>query len=131
MNIKTLIAGKPLPLATCTLSKEAVDLYRDATGDNSSLHQEDASLVPPTAVAALAIKHLLDSLNLPDGTVHVGQELSLQQATATDQKLVCHAQIAQSTEKRGWHFVSVAFQIHGRDEKPSVSGLSTLLIPAE
>ena len=131
MSIATLKAGEALPSARFTLTAEAVAAYRDAVGDEAPLYREEPSLVPPTALAALAVKHLLEALELPPGTVHAAQELTFQRSTMAGQELVCRAHIDQSGERRGWHFVTVDFQIEDAAGQTAVAGRSNLLIPAE
>lgn len=131
MGMANLKAGTALPSTRFTLTAEMVSAYRNAVEDEAPLYGEEPSLVPPTAQAALAVKHLLEALSLPPGTVHIGQELTFHRAAQVGQELLCQAHIDQSGERRGWHFVTVGFQIADLEDQTTVSGRSNLLIPAE
>lgn len=87
-------------------------------------------LVPPMGVAALAIRALLEEAPLPDGAVHLGQELAFLDPVAIGEALTVSAQVANRTERAGWALLVVETAVFGAGGRPVMSGRSTLTFPA-
>ena len=131
MDITQLAAGHQLPKTRLVLDAQAVRSYRDAVGDASPLYGEDPSLVPPMAVAALSLRHMLRALTLPPGTVHAGQELSFRQPVAVGQEVVCRAQVSQVGQRKGWLSLVIEFQVDAQQPQahtPALAGRIILFI---
>lgn len=111
MDVTLVTAGYQFPETRFVLDADEVRAYRDAVGDTSPLYERCPSLVPPMAVAALALRHMLSVLELPPGAVHAGQELTFQRPVELGQELVCRAQVSQAAQRRQWRTVMVEFQM--------------------
>jgi hypothetical protein len=129
VDVKELIPGRELPSSRFVLDPKTVKAYRDAVGDTSAVFQEASPIVPPSAVAALSLRHLLDVLGLPPGTLHTGQELSFHRIALVDQEMSCLAKVAQAAQRKGWLTLVIEFETSSADGT-CVTGRSTLfLIP--
>ena len=95
-SITTLARGQALPDATFALSDVDVRAYLDATGDTGDYR--DA--VPPLAVVALALRELLRTLSLPEGSLHTGQEGEHLAAVHRGEPLTMRGHIAQRSERQ-------------------------------
>ena len=79
VDYSKLIPGQKISGQNYVLDADTVSRYIDAVDDRSRLYSEDKGrgLVPPMAVSALSLRSVINALEIPGGTLHVGQEFSL------------------------------------------------------
>ena len=130
LDIATLAAGETLPQVSYVLDAASVEAYRNAVEDGSLLYREEPKLVPPMAVAALALRGLLEALSMPPGTIHAGQELTFSQALPVGAQVSCNLTIAQNSVRGEWRFVTVEISVT-QQEREVLRGKTTLLVPVE
>ena len=82
------------------------------------------------AVAALALRGVIDDLGIPGGTVHVGQELEIASAVRAGQAVECTATVVQNSVRGGARFVAVSFDVADEGGRAVMIGKSTLVLPA-
>jgi hypothetical protein len=128
-SLAALPKGFEFPPATFTLSREWVAEYVAAAGDEAIGALGDG-LVPPMALAAQAVRALIEASPLPPGTLHAGQELSFRRAVRTGEQLTAQARIASRGERAGWVLMSVDFDVQAGGESV-MSGRATVTFPAE
>lgn len=128
-TLAALPKGYEFPQTTFTLSAEWVNAYVDAVGD-SAIKNIGPDLVPPMAVAALAIRALIEASPLPPGTLHAGQELSFHRAINVGEELSVGAKIVSRGERAGWVLMSVDLEASAGDEQV-MSGRATITFPVE
>ena len=128
MDYSQLKVGQQLTSRTFVLEREAVAAYISAVEDASPLYA-DGRLAPPTTVAALGLKGILEDLEVPGGTVHLGQELEFLEAVEIGESLTCNATIAQNSVRGQWRFLSVAVEVNAGDARPVLKGRSTIILP--
>jgi hypothetical protein len=90
-----LEAGYEFPPGNYTLDAARVALFLKAVEDSSYQYLENG-LVPPMAVAALAMAALSNTITLPPGSIHVSQEISFVQAVRVDEALTSYARLARA-----------------------------------
>ena len=80
LDYSLLKTGNEISDQTYTLSKKEVDLYLEAVQDQSKREFDESGieLSPPMAIAALSLRGVVNDLQIPGGTLHVGQEMSFQ-----------------------------------------------------
>lgn len=127
-KISDVVAGQDLGKAGFRLEASMVREYLSAVEDSSELYKE-GTLVPPTAIAALGVRAILEELSLPPGTLHAAQELTMHRAAAAEDAVICKARVAQSSERQGWQFVVVEFTIADDEANEILDGRTTLLVP--
>jgi hypothetical protein len=127
-SIATLPRGHVFPSAPLSLTPEAVAAYVAATQDSSTYASTGG--VPPLAVAALALRRLLEACSLPPGSLHTGQEVDFHAAVRPGDELVMTGEIAQRSERAGMAIVVVAFAV-SRPDGPVVTGRTTVMAPLE
>jgi acyl dehydratase len=81
------------------------------------------------AVAALAIRALLDRAALPAGAVHIGQEITFQRAVRAGETLSASARIVSRGERGGWVLMGIELSVEGEGE-PVMEGRATVTMPA-
>ena len=127
-SISDVVAGQELGKASFRLDASMVREYIAAVEDSSDLYQE-SDLVPPTAIAALGVRAILEELSLPPGTLHASQELTIHRAVAAGDAVSCNARVVQSSVRQGWQFVVVEFTVADDEAKDILDGRTTLLVP--
>jgi hypothetical protein len=110
------------------LQSREVDLYLQAVGESHSLYKQQR-FVPPTALAAYALRGILREINLPPAAIHSAQETSVSRPVTSDEAIVFRARLTQNSVRGGWRFVSVDFSGVDEEEKQVIQGRSTVLIP--
>ena len=129
-GISEITSGQDLGTAHFRLDSAVVGEYLAAVEERSALYQE-TDLVPPTAVAALGVRAILEQLAIPSGTLHLSQELSMHRAVTSGHEVTCRAHVAQSGQRQGWQFVVVEFSVSDGGGRAVLDGRTTLLVPQQ
>ncbi len=127
----TLVAlekGHEFPPASFDLSAEWVEAYV-ASVEDEAIGALDGGFVPPMAVAALAMRALLEHASLPPGTLHAGQELAFTAPVRRGETLTVAARIASRGQRAGWVLMGVELRV-ARDGGTVMTGRATLSFPA-
>lgn len=115
---------------TLSFSSDEIQEYLEVVGAESQLHTSQQQ-VPPTFLAARAIREMITSLSLPPGSTHIAQDIeSLFPSFATDQ-LTLNAKVDQNTVRGSWCFLKINFQIDNPHGHVALIGNSTVLIPVK
>ena len=128
----TLAVGDLISDRTFPLDLGGVEKYASAVRDESGVFDpaEESPTVPPMAVATFALRGVLDDLGIPEGTLHVGQEMAFLGAVATGDELSCKAVISQNAVKTGYRLLAVVMEVHDGNDRQVMTGKSTILVPA-
>ena len=130
MSDYELTAGSELKPASLVLDSAMLDEYLSVVGAESSVYKE--GYVPTTALAALGIRTILAGMGLPEGAVHVSQELESHRAASVGESVSCHARIVQSSQRgKGGRFIVFEFNIADNQSSPVLDGRSTLILFAK
>lgn len=128
-SLAALPRGHVFPPAPVSLTPDAVAAYVAATQDESAYAASGA--VPPLAVAARALRRLLEACSLPPGSLHTGQELEFHAAVRPGEELTMTGAVAQRSERAGMAIVVVEFTVSRADGAPVVTGRTTVMAPQE
>ena len=127
MSEHELTAGRELQPATFVLDRDMLDEYLAVVEAESSVYDE--GYAPTTALAALGIRTLLTGFGLPEGAVHVSQELESHRAARVGESVSCQARIVQSSRRgKGGLFIVFEFTIADHESSPVLDGRSTLIV---
>lgn len=105
--LAALAKGYAFPTATLTLSRDDIDAYLDATGDAAFRALAASGKAPPLAAAALALRALLGSFDLPAGAVHTGEELEFVRPAAAGEPLRCESTVTHASDRQGYRFATI------------------------
>lgn len=120
-------AGRELQPTSFVLDRAMLDEYLAIVGAESSAYEDDYA--PTTALAALGIRTLLSGFGLPEGAVHVSQELESHRAARVGESVSCHAKIVQSSQRgKGGRFIVFEFTIADDQSSPVLDGRTTLIV---
>ena len=126
-TLAALEKGYQFPPLSFDLSDQWVDAYV-ASVEDEAIGALQGGFVPPMAVAALAIRALLEHASLPPGTLHAGQELAFAVPVRPGGALTVDARVASRGERAGWVLMGVELRV-ARDSAPVMTGRATLSFP--
>jgi hypothetical protein len=101
--------------------------YRSSVEDQTTAPED----LPPLALAAFSIRALLEQAELPDGAIHVSQELSFLNRAELGGRVVARARVASRGERQGWVLMSMELAIDGEGGKSLMCGRATITFPAD
>jgi len=127
-NVAALRRGYRFPAATFRISAESVGRYLDAVQDRSAARGEAA---PPLAIAALALRALLERLELPAGSLHAAQEVECRAAAPVGAELTMRGEVTQRSERGGFVASVIEFEVAPADSRgePVLVGRTTVMAP--
>jgi len=128
-SLDELPKGYQFPPFAFELSPEWVREYVTAVEDEA-IGVLEGSLVPPMAVAALAVRSLLEGARLPPGAIHLGQDMSMLKPVGAGERLTVSAQVASRGERQGWVLMGIELNVADDNHAPVMSGRAMLTMPA-
>ena len=133
VNYSLLETGSTVSDQKYTLTQKEVDLYLDAVQDDSVRHLNSlgAELAPPMALAALSLRGVVIDLQIPGGTLHVGQEMEFKDPVRVGENLRCIASLASNNVRGDWRFMVVNLSVLRSSGDEVMEGKSTIMLPAE
>ncbi len=123
-----LKAGQKFPPAAFQIDATTVSDYLKAVEEDNAIYQ-NTGLVPPMAVAALALKSLIGAISMPPGTIHVSQEFEFIDTVNTRDTLTSHASVNRIQERGKLHLISVDINVSNQEQKPVLSGKTSFILP--
>ena len=126
-RLDTLAKGHELPPSAFELTPEWVREYVAAVQDEA-IGLLGPELAPPMAVAALAVRALLERAALPPGAVHIGQEIAFRRAARVGERLSASARVVSRGERQGWLLMGIDLSVSG-EGGPVMEGRATLTMP--
>ncbi len=90
---------------------------------------EGKAWVPPMAVAAMALRSLMEEMVLPAGAIHGSQELGFVRAVEASERITCRAWLSHRSQRAGWWILAVGME--GTDDSGGsvLTGRLTVMVP--
>ena len=129
LSWEALAKGTELPSLSFELSPGWVKEYVEAV-DDRAIGELGSGVVPPMAVAALAIRSLLEAVELPPGALHVGQELQFLRPLEKGEKLRSRARVVSRGQRAGWALVAIDLRAEDGAGQTVMTGRTTVVAPA-
>jgi hypothetical protein len=126
--ITDLPKGHEFDIGAVAVTPDGVERYLAAVEDTNTVYAE-SGLAPPLAVAAIALTQLLDMIDLPDGTLHIGQEIETHGGVPIGATLSMRGWIAQRSVRQGMVISVIEFALtpDGSDG-PALTGRTTVMV---
>ena len=128
IGYQDLKAGQEFPPAAFQVEPTTVADYLKAIEEDNAIYQ-NTGLVPPMAVAALALKSLISAISMPDGTIHVSQEFEFIDTVDTQDTLTSRASVSRIQERGKLHLISVDINVSNQEQKPVLAGKTSFILP--
>ena len=71
----------------------------------------------------------MEEISLPEGSIHVSQEMSCYGTIYNNDKVILGGAILQSSARSGWRYLTLDITVESGAKKCSISGKATILIP--
>jgi len=126
--ITDLPKGYEFDIGAIDVTQDGVERYLAAIEDTNAVYNE-TGLAPPVAVAALALTQLLEMIDLPDGTLHIGQEIEMHGGVPIGAQLSMRGWIAQRSVRQGAviSVIEFALTLDGKGD-PALTGRTTVMV---
>ena len=112
------------------LDRESVQKYILAVEDSSfSTVAESSNIAPPMSIAALSLRGVVNDLNIPGGTLHIGQELSFLKTVPVGIYLECEAVLSSNSVRGDFRFMVVDLSVRDDVKEHVMKGKSTIMLP--
>lgn len=128
IEYQDLKAGQEFPPAAFQVDSTTVADYLKAVEEDNAVYQ-NTGLVPPMAVAALALKSLISAISMPPGTIHVSQEFEFIDTVNTQDTLTSRASVSRAQERGKLHLISVDINVSNQEQKPVLAGKTSFILP--
>ena len=131
VDYSKLTTGQIVSHHTYQLDEDMVGEYLGAVKDVSDLPPsgDGRRLAPPMSMAALSLRGVVQDLQIPGGTLHVGQEFEFTKAVTVGSTLECEATLAQNSVRGGMRIMVVTSTVRDADGVEVMSGKSTIMLP--
>lgn len=127
--LAALKKGSAFPTTALSLSETDVAAYLDATGDEAFAALGAGGIVPPLAAAALLLRSMLATFDLPQGSVHTGEEIEFVRPARTGEELRCETAVLQSSDRQGYRFATVEQRAVDAAGEPVLITRATVMSP--
>ncbi|HXG36699.1 MAG TPA: MaoC family dehydratase [Dehalococcoidia bacterium] len=127
-SLDALPKGFRFPATALDLQRDWVNEYIAATEDETT-GDISPEAVPPMALAALAIRTLLNNARLPEGAIHASQEIECLRPVKKGERVLVQAEILNKGERQGWGLLTVRFTLEGSAGEQVMTGRATLSMP--
>ncbi len=112
------------------LDRESVQKYILAVEDSTfSTVAESSNIAPPMSIAALSLRGVVNDLNIPGGTLHIGQELSFLKTVPIGMYLECEAVLSSNSVRGDFRFMVVDLSVRDDVKEHVMKGKSTIMLP--
>lgn len=131
IDYSELVPGQRVSRRSYLLDRVMIGDYMAAVQDESGLLEspESIPLVPPMSVAALSVGGVVQDLQIPGGSLHVGQELEFVRVVPVGETLVCEATLKQNSIRGGWRFMVLESEVQDSEGRTVMAGKSTVILP--
>ena len=101
MRFSDLTPGYTFPSTVLALDAQTVERYLRATQDDHVVYWRDGAvhLVPPLAVAALALRGIAQEVALAPGSLHTGQELLFRRLVRVGERLTAQLLVLEPDDE--------------------------------
>ena len=117
-----------LRVGELVLTQEFASDYREVVAETIS-DDRYSQICSSTAVVARILGMLLDSFELPSGTVHLSQQIQSTNYVRVGEPIIVWAKPSRSLRRTEWTFLSIEFTVVGRDQCEILSGKTTVMVP--
>ena len=129
-SLSDLARGYRFPAVSFELTDDYVSRFLDAVEDASAVYRE-RGLAPPLAAAARGLGALLEVLELPDGTLHVGQEVVVRAGLPIGATVTLAGRVAERLERAGLIISVIEFELTpAGSDAAALTGRTTVAVPA-
>ena len=131
INYSKLSVGQLLCKKSIEINQNLVNDYMESTQDTSGFISDlnGNKYIPPMAIAAYGLQIVIDFLNIPNGTLHVGQELMIENPAIIGEYIDYEASIYTNSIRNNWRFVTIEIHSKNSEKNKIMTTKSTITMP--
>jgi acyl dehydratase len=127
IKYEELNTGFEFTPSTFKMDAKTVKSYIEATEDRNIINQPD--IVPPMAVAALAMMAMSGKFELLPGTVHVSQQLEFKNKVNVDDTLSCYSRVSRKVARGKFHILTIGIKVNNQRQEDVLTGEIGFILP--
>lgn len=128
LDYRQMEVGHEFPPTSYKLGVSMVSTYLKAVDETTQLYR-DIELVPPMAIAAYAMAALSQGISLPQGTIHVSQELEFMGTVSIRDTITCHAEVSRKQNRGRLHLMTIDLDVFNQNQKKVLAGKVGFALP--
>ena len=131
IDYSKLSVGQTLCKKSIEISPSLVKNYMESTQDSSKMISDldGNKYIPPMAIAAFGLQIVIDFLKIPHGTLHVGQELTIESPLKIGELVNYEASITTNSIRKNWRFVTIEIISKSTNKNIVMTTKSTITMP--
>ena len=123
LSFAELVPGYEFPPSIYELDDAIIGKYLKAV---ESPAQE---FVPPLAIAAYAMKSMIESVALPAGSIHASQEFEFLLPVSIGTTITCNARVARKIARSQMNMLVLEIDVLNQKKEKVQSGKTTIVLP--
>ena len=128
LDYRQMEVGYEFPPTSYKLDVSMVSTYLKAVDETSQLYR-DTELVPPMAIAAYAMAALSQGISLPQGTIHVNQELEFLDTVSVRDTITCQAKVSRRHDRGRLHLMTIDLDVFNQNQEKVLAGKVGFVLP--
>jgi hypothetical protein len=123
-----LSVGFEFPAKSFKFDSSIVSIYLKAVQESNEDYVT-GGLVPPMLVTAYAMAALNQSISMPEGTIHVTQELDFLVPVKTGDTITCNSKVSRRQDRGGMHIMATDITVTNQSQKVVLTGRVGFILP--
>jgi hypothetical protein len=128
IDYSELTTGYEFPQTSFRLDATMIVSYLKAVDDTTPFYK-DTNLVPPMALVALAMAGLSKNISLPEGAIHVSQELEFLNTVSPEDTITSYAKVSRKQKSGRFHLLTIDLHLHSQNNKEVLFGQTEFILP--
>ncbi len=129
IDYNDITTGYEFEPAEIRLSSESVLKYLDAVEGDRHIYEEN-NIVPPMAVAALAMTAMAKGLSMPPGAVHVSQDLQFLRPVGFNENVTSYAKVNRRVQRGKINMMTIGINVFNKNNELVITGETSFILPA-
>jgi acyl dehydratase len=123
--------GDRITTSSFSVETDAVKEYVEAVEESSGYFTRDLpyAVAPPLACAGVAAAACLKDVEIPEGTIHLSQEIRLGRPVRIGQRLHCQSTLIRNEHRRNIHTVTVRLEVVNDNGEKVLEGSTSFILP--
>jgi len=127
--LEKLSEGDEFPPVSLVIDGDRAREYSSATETPTDFYEAD--IVPPMAVAALAMTAISAAMVLPPGSIHVSQTFNFVRPVKTGEPLTSQARVVRKMERGRFRMLSIGITVSTQQQETVLEGETGFILATE
>ena len=127
-DFNNLKAGYEFKPASFRIDATRVSAYLDAVEGDKSIYENNGT-VPPMTVAALSMAAMGKEISMPEGAIHVSQEIEFVGTVRLDEQLTSRSKVNRVINRGQLHMLTIGIDVTNEQGSPVLRGVTSFLMP--